>query len=52
VCSYGLHGGACRRDHQLKQHPRWKLEQIRPGVFRWTTAAGRTYLVEPDVHPV
>jgi Domain of unknown function (DUF222) len=45
-------GGGCRRDHQLKQHPRWKLQQIRPGVFRWTTPAGRTYCAEPDTHPV
>jgi hypothetical protein len=45
-------GGACRRDHGLKQHPRWKLEQIRPGVFRWTAPSGRTYGVEPDTHPM
>jgi len=45
-------GGACRSDHQLKQHPRWKLEQTRPGQFLWTTAAGRTYTVGPDIHPV
>ena len=43
-------GGACRRDHQLKQHPRWKLEQTRPGEFTWTTPAGRTYAVRPDTH--
>ncbi len=45
-------GGACRRDHQLKQHPRWKLEQTRPGEFTWTTPAGRKYTVAPDIHPV
>ena len=45
-------GGACRRDHQLKQHPRWKLEQTRPGHFTWTTPGGRTYEVEPDTHPI
>jgi Domain of unknown function (DUF222) len=45
-------GGGCRRDHQLKQHPRWKLEQTAPGVFRWTTPAGRTYTVRPDTYPV
>jgi hypothetical protein len=44
-------GGACRRDHQLKQHPRWKLEQTRPGEFTWTTPAGRTYTVSPDTYP-
>jgi Domain of unknown function (DUF222) len=45
-------GGACRRDHQLKQHPRWKLEQTRPGEFTWTTPAGRTYAIGPDTHPI
>jgi len=45
-------GGACRRDHQLKQHPRWKLEQTRPGFFTWTTPAGRTYTAGPDAYPV
>jgi hypothetical protein len=45
-------GGACRRDHQLKQHPRWKVQQTRPGYFTWTTPAGRAYTVGPDVHPV
>jgi hypothetical protein len=45
-------GGGCRRDHQLKQHPRWKLEQNRPGIFTWVTPAGRTYVVYADTHPV
>jgi hypothetical protein len=45
-------GGACRRDHQLKQHPRWKLEQTRPGEFTWITPAGRRYTIGPDIHPV
>ena len=45
-------GGGCRRHHQLKQHPRWKLEQTKPGVFTWTTPAGRTYTVGPDSHPL
>jgi Domain of unknown function (DUF222) len=45
-------GGGCRRHHQLKQHPRWKLEQTKPGVFTWTTPAGRTYTVGPDIYPL
>jgi Domain of unknown function (DUF222) len=45
-------GGGCRRHHQLKQHPRWMLEQTQPGHFTWTTPAGRTYTVGPDVYPV
>jgi Domain of unknown function (DUF222) len=51
TCSCNL-GGGCRRHHQLKQHPRWTLEQTQPGHFTWTTPAGRTYTVGPDVHPV
>jgi hypothetical protein len=49
TCGCNL-GGACRADHQLKQHPRWKLEQTQPGIFTWTTPAGRTYTVSPDTH--
>jgi len=45
-------GGGCRRHHQLKQDPRWKLEQAKPGVFTWTTPAGRTYTVRPDSYPL
>jgi hypothetical protein len=45
-------GGACRRHHQLKQHPRWKLEQTRPGEFTWITPGGRTHTATPDIHPV
>jgi hypothetical protein len=45
-------GGGCRRHHQLKQDPRWKLQQTRPGIFTWTTSAGRTYTVRPDSYPL
>jgi len=45
-------GGGCRKHHILKQDPRWKLEQTRPGEFTWTTAAGRTYTVGPDTYPL
>ncbi len=45
-------GGGCRRHHQLKQDPRWKLEQARPGIFTWSTPAGRTYTVRPDSYPL
>jgi hypothetical protein len=44
-------GGRCRRHHQLKQHPRWKLRQGQPGDFTWTTPAGRTYTTGPDIYP-
>jgi Domain of unknown function (DUF222) len=51
TCGCNL-GGACRADHQLKQHPRWKLEQTRPGHFTWTTPAGRTYTSTPHSYLV
>jgi hypothetical protein len=43
-------GGLCRTHHLLKHHPDWKLRQIAPGTFAWTTPAGRTYTTTPDVH--
>jgi len=49
TCGCNL-GGACRADHQLKQHPRWTLEQTQPGTFTWTTPAGRTYTTTPDTY--
>jgi hypothetical protein len=43
----------CRRDHRLKQDPRWKVDQLPDvGTFRWTTAAGRTYMTEPTRYPI
>jgi hypothetical protein len=43
-------GGLCRTHHILKHHPDWKLRQIAPGIFAWTTPAGRTYTTTPDTH--
>jgi hypothetical protein len=43
-------GPKCRHDHRLKQHPRWHVDQLPDGTFRWTTPAGRTYDTEP--HPL
>jgi Domain of unknown function (DUF222) len=45
-------GPKCRHDHRLKQHPRWKVDQLPDGTFRWTTPAGRTYTTEPTRYPV
>ena len=45
-------GPKCRHDHRLKQHPRWKVEQLPDGTFRWTTPAGRTYDTEPTRYPI
>ena len=42
----------CRHEHRLKQHPRWKVEQLTPAVFRWTTPAGRQYVTEPTRYPI
>jgi uncharacterized protein DUF222 len=45
-------GPKCRRDHRLKQHPRWKADQLPDGTFRWTTPAGRAYATEPTRYPI
>ena len=45
-------GPKCRHDHRLKQHPKWKVEQLPDGTFRWTTPAGRTYITEPTRYPI
>ena len=42
----------CRHDHRLKQHPRWKVEQMPDGTFRWTTPSGRSYTTEPTRYPI
>ena len=45
-------GPKCRHDHRLKQHPKWKVDQLPDGTFRWTTPAGRTYTAEPTRYPI
>jgi len=45
-------GPKCRHDHRLKQHPRWKVDQLPDGTFRWTTPAGRGYDTEPTRYPI
>jgi hypothetical protein len=45
-------GPKCRHDHRLKQHPRWKVDQLPDGTFRWTTPSGRTYITEPTRYPI
>ena len=37
----------CRRHHQVKQAPGWRLEQPRPGHMVWTSPSGREYPVAP-----
>jgi hypothetical protein len=45
-------GPKCRHDHRLKQHPKWTVDQLSDGTFRWTTPAGRTYDSEPTRYPI
>ena len=45
-------GPKCRHDHRLKQHPRWKAEQLPDGTFRWTTPSGRQATTEPTRYPI
>ena len=45
-------GPKCRHDHRLKQHPKWKVDQLPDGTFRWTTPSGRSYDTEPTRYPI
>ncbi len=45
-------GPKCRRDHRLKQDPRWTVNQLPDGTFRWTTPTGRQYTTEPTRYPI
>ena len=45
-------GPKCRHDHRLKQHPRWKVEQITPATFRWTAPSGRSRTTEATRYPI
>ena len=45
-------GPKCRHDHRLKQHPKWRVDQLPDGTFRWTTPAGRQYTTTPTEYPV
>jgi hypothetical protein len=45
-------GPKCRHDHRVKQHLRWKVEQLGDGSFRWTTPSGRSYTKEPTRYPI
>ena len=45
-------GPKCRHDHRLKQHPRWKVEQLPGGTFRWTTPSGRQCTTEATRYPI
>jgi hypothetical protein len=50
TCECGL-GPGCRKCHQVKQTPGWKLEQPSPGVFVWRLPNGRSYTIHPGIYP-
>ncbi len=39
-------GPLCRHDH-VGRHRGWRLQQTRPGVYKWTSPLGHTYTVGP-----
>ncbi len=51
TCECNLHP-LCRRHHQAKQAPGWRLDQPEPGTLIWTLPSGRQYTVTPEPYPV
>jgi hypothetical protein len=43
---------ACRRHHQAKQAPGWRLSQNQPGLMTWRPPSGRAYRTVGDPYPV
>ena len=37
----------CRTHHRAKQRPDWTVEQLAPGVTRWTMPSGRSHVTAP-----
>ena len=37
----------CRTHHRAKQAPDWTVEQLAPGVTRWTMPSGRSHVTTP-----
>jgi hypothetical protein len=50
ICQCG-HNPKCRHDHRLKRQPRWTVDQLPDGTFRWTTPSGRDYTTGPTRYP-
>ena len=42
----------CWHHHKLKQHPKWQVDQLPDGTFRWTTPSGRSDTTEPTRYPI
>jgi hypothetical protein len=40
----------CRTHHRAKQAPDWTVEQLAPGVTRWTLPSGRRHITTPTRH--
>jgi hypothetical protein len=40
----------CRSHHRAKQSPGWRVEQLTPGVIRWTLPNGRTRTTRPTIY--
>jgi hypothetical protein len=40
----------CRHHHKCKQSDGWTLEQPEPGVLRWRTPSGRSYVTGPTAY--
>ncbi len=34
----------CRHDHVIRHHG-WKIQQVRPGIYQWTSPLGHTYTI-------
>lgn len=47
TAAYNL-GPLCRHHHLTKHRREWRLTQPRPGVFEWTSPAGRSYPIAPE----
>ncbi|WP_366914050.1 HNH endonuclease signature motif containing protein, partial [Nocardioides sp.] len=37
----------CRHHHRLKTHSGWQYQHLEPGIYLWTSPAGRAYLRTP-----
>jgi hypothetical protein len=42
----------CRRHHRVKQAEGWRLDEIQPGHYLWTTPCGKRYHSAPEEQPL
>jgi hypothetical protein len=50
TCECNMHP-LCRRHHQAKQAPGWRLDQPHPGKLIWTLPSGRTCMPTTEPYP-